>query len=69
MSKKLLTPDEVAEQLGVSPHTLAIWRSEGRNGLPYVKVGRLVRYREDAVDEYIENQTCDEEGDDDVGED
>ena len=54
---RLLTPGDVAELLGVSTHTLAIWRSEARYGLPYVKVGRLVRYREDDVDAYIGHQT------------
>ncbi|MDR2209603.1 MAG: helix-turn-helix domain-containing protein [Azoarcus sp.] len=29
----------------MSPKTLAIWRSSGRYSLPYVKVGRKVRYR------------------------
>jgi len=57
MSDKLLTPDEVAEKLGVTPHTLAVWRTTGRYDLAYVKVGRLVRYREGAVQRFIENRT------------
>ena len=66
---KLLTPDEVGELLGVAPHTLAMWRYEGRYDLPYVKVGRLVRYREDAVEAFIENQTYADDIEDDVEED
>jgi hypothetical protein len=31
--------------LGVKPSTLSVWRSTGRHHLPYMKVGRLVRYR------------------------
>ena len=55
---KLLTPDEVANNLGVTTHTLAVWRSTGRYNLPYVKSGRLVRYREDDVQAFIESRVC-----------
>lgn len=41
----LLTPAQTAQVLGLSTRTLATWRSTGRHALPYVKVGRLVRYR------------------------
>lgn len=41
----LMTPQEVAERLGVSTTTLSTWRSTKRYPLAYVKVGRLVRYR------------------------
>lgn len=34
-----------AHILGVKPSTLSVWRSTGRYNLPYMKVGRLVRYR------------------------
>lgn len=46
---KLLTPAQVAELLGVTEHTLAVWRCEQRYELPYMKCGRLVRYRADDV--------------------
>ena len=41
----LLTPQDVADRLGVSTTTLSTWRCTKRYPLPYVKVGRLVRYR------------------------
>jgi excisionase family DNA binding protein len=41
----LLAEDDAAEVLGVSPGTLQVWRSTKRYGLPYLKIGRLVRYR------------------------
>jgi hypothetical protein len=41
----LLTPQDVADRLGVSTATLATWRCTKRYPLSYVKVGRLVRYR------------------------
>ena len=41
-----LVNDQIAEaELGVSTITLSIWRSTGRYALPYVKIGRLVKYR------------------------
>jgi len=54
METKLLTADEVAEILGVTSHTLAVWRSTGRYALRYVKTGRLVRYRTADLDSFIE---------------
>ena len=41
----LLDDAQAAASLGVKPGTLAVWRVTGRYGLPYLKVGRLVRYR------------------------
>lgn len=41
----LLNRREAAEYLGIKEHTLCVWASESRYDLPYVKVGRLVKYR------------------------
>lgn len=54
---KLLSPDEVADILGVSKQTLAVWRCERRYELLYVKVGTCVRYRRSDVDKFIEQRT------------
>ena len=43
---KLLTPHEAAAILKVCVGTLAVWRHHKRYPLPYIKVGRAVRYRE-----------------------
>ncbi len=56
MDTKLLTAEQVADILGVTGHTLAVWRSTGRYDLPYVKSGRLVRYRETDVTGFIERR-------------
>ncbi len=48
---------EAAEYLGVKPNTLAVWRTTGRYSLPYVKVGRLVRYRKSDLDRFIASRT------------
>jgi predicted site-specific integrase-resolvase len=53
---KLLTPEEVGDILGVTPHTLAVWRCEGRYELPYIKSGRLVRYQAQDVAAFIQKR-------------
>jgi excisionase family DNA binding protein len=53
----LLTPDQVAAALGLSHRTLAAWRSNRRNPLPYVKVGSRVRYRRQDVDAWLKSRT------------
>jgi hypothetical protein len=40
----LLTPNEAAERLGISSRLLKMHREQLR-GLPYVRVGRCIRYR------------------------
>lgn len=52
-----LNEAEAAEYLGVSPGTLTVWRSVGRYNLPYVKVGRLVRYRKSDLDAWLHQRT------------
>jgi excisionase family DNA binding protein len=50
-AERLLTPEEAAERLGLSPVTVGHMLRRGE--LPGVKVGRLWRFREAALDEYI----------------
>ena len=49
----LLTPEEVAEITGLSMDTLAQWRSQKRC-IPYLKIGRVVRYDPAEVQAYLE---------------
>ncbi len=51
-TSQLLTPQDVAARLGVSTTTLSTWRCTKRYPLPYVKVGRLVRYRLADVEDF-----------------
>lgn len=53
---ELLTRREAAAYLGVSEQTLAIWKCTGRYSLPYVKIGRLVKYRKSDLDAFIEGR-------------
>lgn len=55
-TSRLLTPPEVAEMLGVSVETLNTWRATNRYALPYVKAGRLVRYRTSDLESFIESR-------------
>jgi len=50
---ELLTPEQVARLTGLSPETLAQWRSQKR-GIPYLKMGRAVRYHPSDVQNYLE---------------
>lgn len=52
----LLTPAQVADKLGVSANTLAVWRCCKRYPLAYVKVGTRVRYRLEDVDRFVQGQ-------------
>lgn len=49
----LLTPEDVARKLVVSEDTLTTWRCTRRQHIPFVKVGRLVRYRESDIAAFI----------------
>ena len=53
----LLNNDAAAAYIGVSPKTLPVWRSTQRYDLPFIKIGRLVRYRRSDLDEWLERQT------------
>jgi excisionase family DNA binding protein len=49
----LMTPEDVSRYLGVSVETLNVWRCTKRYNLPYVKAGRLVRYRVEDIDIFV----------------
>jgi excisionase family DNA binding protein len=56
-TRDLLSEQEAAELLTVSPGTLSVWRSTGRYNLPFLKVGRMVRYRRADLLAWLENRT------------
>jgi hypothetical protein len=53
----LLTPAEVGQALGVDVGTLSNWRATKRVPLPYVKIGKAVRYRRQDLDRFIAENT------------
>lgn len=56
-SDPLFTPKEASEYLGVSQDTLSVWRCVGRYNIPFIKVGRLVKYRKSALDAFLDSRT------------
>ena len=51
-------PAEAADVLTVKETTLAVWRSTGRYNLPFVKGGRLVRYRVNDLAQFLVDRTA-----------
>ena len=49
----LLDDHAAAALLDVSPGTLSVWRSTGRYALPFLKIGRKVRYRRADLDAWL----------------
>ena len=49
----LLDDKAAAAILDVSPGTLSVWRSTGRYALPFLKIGRKVRYRRADLDAWL----------------
>jgi excisionase family DNA binding protein len=52
----LVSPDQLAAELGIPVKTLAEWRSR-HLGPVYLRVGRHVRYRREAIDAWLDGQT------------
>ena len=57
MENNLLDEKQAAEVLTVEPGTLSVWRSTGRYSIPFVKVGRRVRYRRSDLLAWLESRT------------
>lgn len=54
--ERLLTPEEVAQWLGIEVETLNVWRATNRYDLAYIKVGRLVRYPIGSVQKFLDSR-------------
>ena len=52
-----LTAVQVAETLGVTTGTLAVWRCTKRYQLAFVKIGRKIFYRSEDVNAFVESRT------------
>ena len=57
MSSELLTTIETAKYLGVTVQTLAQWRMRGIPAIPYMKIGRLVRYARHDLEAWLTTTT------------
>jgi len=54
---QLLTPEETANYLGVKVQTLAAWRTSKKYNLPYVKIGKIIRYQQYLVNKWLAENT------------
>lgn len=50
----LLNTDQAAAKLGIKAQTLRIWRIQRNNPLPFIKLGKSVRYDPSDLDAFIE---------------
>ena len=53
----LLSAEQAAEYLGVAVQTLSKWRCTGEQSIPYIRVGRSIRYRVEALEEWLHART------------
>lgn len=53
----LVDEKTAALKLNVTPGTLSVWRSTGRYSLPFIKVGKNVRYRVADLDSWLVERT------------
>lgn len=55
-SNEWLTYIEAAAFLGIRPSTLMVWICRGNRGVPYYKIGRLVRFKKRDLEEWCQSQ-------------
>lgn len=53
--KKYLTENQLAEMLQISVKSIQNKRQTGLFSIPYIKIGKLVRYDMEVVREYLKN--------------
>ncbi len=54
---RLLTERQVAAILQIKPNTLAVWRLHDRYPLPFIRIGRTIRYRTEDVDRFLQKRS------------
>lgn len=55
--RELLSRPEAAAYLGVKVETLAVWASTKRYDLPFIRVGRSVRYDRADLNAFLDRRT------------
>ncbi|NLS92479.1 MAG: helix-turn-helix domain-containing protein [Planctomycetaceae bacterium] len=53
---ELLNTEQAAARMGLQPQTLCVWRTTGRYSLPYIRCGRLIRYRPEDIDAFLDSR-------------
>ena len=64
MNRRLLNVKEVSELTGLSTNTVYAWVSQDR--IPYVKLGRLVKFDSEELDRWIGSKAVKESHFDDL---
>ena len=57
LTEPVMDTANAAAYLDMKPGTLEIWRSTKREGPPYIKVGRSVKYRRSDLDAWLDRRT------------
>ena len=57
LASPLVDEKQASEILGLAPGTLSVWRCTKRYDLPFVKVGRSVKYRLSDLERFVESRT------------
>jgi len=58
MIERLITPEKASELLGVTTKSLANSRYTGTGiNITYIKLGKVVRYRESDIQAYLDDNT------------
>ena len=56
--RELLNEREAAGRLGLkNPNTLAVWRCKKRYKLPFIRVGRYIRYDAKDIEKFLARNT------------
>lgn len=55
--RELLTTGETADWLAVRPQTLAKWRCTAEVEIPFVRIGRTIRYRKEDLMRFLATNT------------
>lgn len=53
----LLSRKQAATFLGLKENTLAVWRTTKKVNLPLIKIGGLVKYRLEDLENFLKKQT------------
>ncbi len=56
LNNNLLTRKQVANMLGIKETTLAVWACTKRYKLPYIKVGKSVRYKLAYIEAFLQSR-------------
>ena len=53
---------QAANYLNIKEKTLDVWNCTKRYNLKYIKVGRLIRYRQEDLDQFLAERTVSQNG-------